>query len=89
MEAIDAEDKQDLAAFPFDEEAEFTGLGDALPVGEKGFTTLERRYIIPHRNNNNNYSNNKNNNDSSSNNNSNNAFQHKLGACDGSPCLPS
>lgn len=43
VKAIDAEDTQDLAAFPFDEEAEFTGLGDALPVGEKGFTTLERR----------------------------------------------
>ena len=44
MKAIDAEDKQDLAAFPFDEQAEFTGLGDATPVGETGFTTLERRY---------------------------------------------
>ena len=48
VEAIDAEDKQDLAAFPFDKEAEFRGLGDALPVGEKGFTTLERRCITPH-----------------------------------------
>ena len=48
VEAIDAEDKQDLVAFPFDEEAEFRGLGDALPVGEKGFTTLERRYTPSH-----------------------------------------
>lgn len=47
VKAIDAEDKQDLAAFPFDEEAEFKGLGDALPVGEKGFTTLERRCTPP------------------------------------------
>ena len=47
MKAIDTEDKRDLAAFPFDEQAEFAGLGGALPVGEKGFTTLERRYSNP------------------------------------------
>ena len=47
VKAIDGEDKQDLAAFPFDEAAEFAGLGDAQPVGEKGFTTLERRYSNP------------------------------------------
>jgi len=41
---LTSEDKADLAAFPFDEEAEFQALGGALPVGEKGFTTLERRY---------------------------------------------
>lgn len=43
VKEIDAEDKEDLAAFPFDEEAELASLGAALPVGEKGFTTLERR----------------------------------------------
>ena len=43
VKAIDIEDKEDLAAFPFDEEAEFQSLGGALPVGEKGYTTLERR----------------------------------------------
>ena len=43
VKAIDSEDKEDLAAFPFDEEAEFRSLGGALPVGEKGYTTLERR----------------------------------------------
>lgn len=42
---IDAEDKEDLAAFPFDEEAELASLGAAQPVGEKGFTTLERRCL--------------------------------------------
>ena len=41
---LTSEDKADLAAFPFDEEAEFQALGGALPVGERGFTTLERRY---------------------------------------------
>jgi len=40
---LTSEDKADLAAFPFDEQAEFQALGGALPVGEKGFTTLERR----------------------------------------------
>ncbi len=44
MRPLTSEDKADLAAFPFDEEAEFQALGGALPVGEKGFTTLERRY---------------------------------------------
>lgn len=44
VKALSSEDKEDLAAFPFDEEAEFQALGGALPVGEKGFTTLERRY---------------------------------------------
>ena len=48
VKAIDAEDKQDLAAFPFDEQAEMAGLGDALPVGEEGFTSLERRYSNPY-----------------------------------------
>lgn len=41
---LTSEDKADLAAFPFDEQAEFQALGGAIPVGEKGFTTLERRY---------------------------------------------
>jgi len=45
---LTSEDKADLAAFPFDEEAEFQALGGALPVGEKGFTTLERRYASIH-----------------------------------------
>ncbi len=44
MRPLTSEDKADLAAFPFDEEAEFQALGGALPVGERGFTTLERRY---------------------------------------------
>ncbi|DBA76494.1 TPA: hypothetical protein ACH3X2_008556 [Trebouxia sp. C0005] len=44
---LTSEDKADLAAFPFDEEAEFQALGGALPVGEKGFTTLERRWLRP------------------------------------------
>ncbi len=44
MRPLTSEDKADLAAFPFDEQAEFQALGGALPVGEKGFTTLERRY---------------------------------------------
>ena len=44
MRAIDAEDKEDLAAFPYDEGAEFRALGGAHPAGENGFTTLERRY---------------------------------------------
>ena len=43
MRAIDEEDREDLAAFRFDEAAEFRALGGAHPVGEKGFTTLERR----------------------------------------------
>lgn len=47
VKEIDAEDKEDLAAFPFDEEAELASLGAALPVGEKGFTTLERRWLRP------------------------------------------
>ena len=46
MRPLTSEDKADLAAFPFDEEAEFQALGGALPVGEKGFTTLERRYTL-------------------------------------------
>ena len=46
VKALTSEDKEDLAAFPFDEEAEFQALGGALPVGEKGFTTLERRYYL-------------------------------------------
>ena len=46
MREIDEEDKADLAAFPFHEEAEFRALGGAQPVGEKGFTTLERRYFL-------------------------------------------
>ena len=36
-------DKTDQAAFPFDEAAEMKALGALGPVGEKGFTTLERR----------------------------------------------
>ena len=45
VKAITNEDKADLAAFPFNEDREFQALGAALPVGEKGYTTLERRYL--------------------------------------------
>lgn len=47
VKALTAEDKDDLAAFPFDEEAEFQALGGAHPVGEKGYSTLERRWLRP------------------------------------------
>eukprot|EP00891_Asterochloris_glomerata_P002909 jgi/Astpho2/2909/fgenesh1_pg.00050_%23_152_t len=40
-------DKTDQAAFPFDEAAEMKALGALGPVGESGFTTLERRWLRP------------------------------------------
>ena len=43
IQAVTAEDKQDIARFPFDEQAEFAALGGAKPMGEKGYGTLERR----------------------------------------------
>ena len=46
VQAVSAEDKEDIARFPFNEQAEFTALGGATPVGEKGYGTLERRYPI-------------------------------------------
>ena len=43
VQTVSAEDKEDIARFPFNEEAEFAALGGAKPVGEKGYGTLEQR----------------------------------------------
>uniref|UniRef100_A0A061R131 Peptidase m20 n=2 Tax=Tetraselmis sp. GSL018 TaxID=582737 RepID=A0A061R131_9CHLO len=40
-------DASDIAAFPLDEEAERAELSTYEPVGEPGFSTLERRWLRP------------------------------------------
>lgn len=46
VQAVSAEDKEDIARFPFNEEAEIAALGGAKPVGEMGYSTLERRSAL-------------------------------------------
>lgn len=43
VQEISEQDKEDQDAFDFDEAQEMASLGALGPVGEKGFTTLERR----------------------------------------------
>ncbi|KAK9908513.1 hypothetical protein WJX75_008994 [Coccomyxa subellipsoidea] len=44
---ISDEDRQDISAFPFDEDSEAASLGLKSHYGEEGYSTLERRWLRP------------------------------------------